>query len=222
MARDRQTVVAGAVADLEAIGSSEVGRHVIVALNKQVLRSRDMMRQGMRDAMGKGISGPGALYSRGAPTAYMVNSIQCTQTAFKEGVDEAEVSVYVKAVQGSKTADQSAVLKYYFGDGEQTRIAGDVGMSDAQIDIPQPEALILTQDIDGVTIGGPQRRGLLKTCPPARPTRRRAAASPGPTPCGRWPTRPAAAGTTAWPTATAAPPSPPAWRCRARPTATSP
>ena len=156
---ERQTVIADAIRQLEAIGSEEVSRHIGVAINKVALRARDEMRQSARDTLGKRVSGPGALFAPDKVSDYTINAINATQSDFSDAVISADV--YVNARQGKRGQDQSAFLKYLFGVGPQTRRAGDVGMSNDQIDIPQVEALILTQHMTGITSGGRQKKGLL-------------------------------------------------------------
>ena len=160
---DRQTLIDSYVAKLDALGSSEVVRHLGVALDRSAERARDGFREQMRQVLGRGRSGARALLGGTALSAYTVNAVNYRPIAFRGGMtgDDLRTEVYLNASQGKTGRDQSAYLKYQFGEGEQSRAPGDVGLSDDQINVLQPEAIVLTQHLDDVTATGRQRRGLM-------------------------------------------------------------
>ncbi len=160
---DRQTVVDGYVAKLERIGSTEIARHLGVALDRSALKARDRFRESMRQVLGRGRSGARAMLGGNALSAYTVGAVNYTPIAFRSGMDEGDLrtEVYVNAQQGKTGRDQSAFLKFQFGEGAQARTPGDVGLSDDQIDVLQAETIVLTQKLDDMTANGRQRRGVL-------------------------------------------------------------
>ena len=116
----RQTTLGDFVSRLAAVGSTEITRHVAVAIDKTTLVARDRMRDATRRTLGRGIQGPGGLTTDRAPPDYTVNAIRATQANWRSVRDGDDVmgDVHVAARQGVPGQDQSAILKFQFGEGK--------------------------------------------------------------------------------------------------------
>ena len=164
MPAPRQTTLDGFIGRLAAIGSTEITRHVAVAIDKTTIVARDRMRDATRRTLGHTISGPGGLSGSRTPPDYTVNAIRARQANWRSVRDGDDITgdVHVAADHGSHNNDQSAYLKFQFGEGSQVRFPGDVGLANTRILVWNPLDILLTTKIGlDPYRGGRQPRGLL-------------------------------------------------------------
>lgn len=158
-----------------AVGSKEVKRHLAVAMDGAAKENRDGFRDVLRQTIGRRVKGPATILGQsegdfGRATEYTVNAVRYVPRDFS-GIDEdtpddrITARVFIADAQGVRGRDQSAILKYGFGEGDTTRTPGDVGMADDRILVPQTDALFGTQhlNVNPFFNGGRQLPGMLRT-----------------------------------------------------------
>ncbi len=149
----------------DGIGSSQFPRHVAAAANDAAKSMRDMMRQSVREVVGREVKHKSGMSDFFGPTDRTVKAIeyQPMTLAGVGRVEDVSVPVYVKGVQGDVRNDQRAYMKYLFGDSENVRRPGDVGMDNDKILVPQNNPLLLTQklNVNPYHNGGRQGPGIL-------------------------------------------------------------
>lgn len=126
------------------------------------------MRARMPDVLGADVQRPGGARGRfGAPTKRTINAIEYKPVDYRSlrSLSDIDTKVFVKSEQGRIGQDQSAYLKFQFGEGPQVRTPGDVGINNGAVRVPRGRELLLTQKlpVNPYYVGGRQPGGILGT-----------------------------------------------------------